>query len=88
MCSACLDADKRLKPQLVGSPSEMEEDSEIQSQRTGSVLSGRDESDTGGLDAADTPGNSAQPGTYYNSKSPAQSPNSPYWLRYTDFFKY
>ena len=45
----------------------MEEDiksdvSEIQSQRTGSVLSGREESDTGGLDAADAHIDS-QPGT-------------------------
>lgn len=58
VCSTCLNADKRLKAQLVGGPPEIEEDtksdiSEIQSQRTGSVLSGREESDTGGLDAAD-----------------------------------
>ena len=51
----------------------MEEDtksdvSEIQSQRTGSVLSGRDESDTGAQDAADVPSDS-QPGTYYKSLS-------------------
>ena len=67
VCSACLNADKRLKAQLVGSPPEVEEDtksdvSEIQSQRTGSVLSGREESDTGGLDAADAHSES-QPGT-------------------------
>lgn len=73
VCSACLDADKRLKPQLVGSPPEMEEDSksdvsEIQSQRTGSVLSGRDESETGAQDTADAPSDS-QPGTYYKSLS-------------------
>ena len=54
--------------------------SEIQSQRTGSVLSGRDGSDTGGLDAADS-----QPGTYYNSQSHAQNANSPYWLSYISF---
>lgn len=51
----------------------MEEDtksdvSEIQSQRTGSVLSGRDESETGAQDAADAPSDS-QPGTYYKSLS-------------------
>ena len=67
VCSACLNADKRLKAQLVGSPPEVEEDtksdvSEIQSQRTGSVLSGREESDTGGLDTADAHSES-QPGT-------------------------
>ena len=40
--------------------------SEITSQRTGSVLSGRDESDTGGLDAADAH-NDSQPGACCNS---------------------
>ena len=67
VCSACLNADKRLKAQLVGSSPEVEEDtksdiSDIPSQRTGSVLSGREESDTGGLDAADAR-SASQPGT-------------------------
>jgi len=71
VCIACLNAHKRLKPQLVGRPPEMDEEtksdvSEITSQRTGSVLSGPDESDTGGLDAADTRSDS-QPGTHCNS---------------------
>ena len=52
----------------MGGPPEVEEDtksdvSEITSQRTGSVLSSRDESDPGGLDAADAHSDS-QPGAY------------------------
>ena len=62
VCSQCLNSDKRLKAQLVGSAPEMDEDaksdvSEQLSQRTGSVLS-----DTGGLDAADGPSD-PRPGT-------------------------
>ena len=73
----------------MGGPLEVEEDtksdvSEIQSQRTGSVLSGREESDTGGQDAADAPSDS-QPGTCRNSQSHRLNVNSPNWLRYISF---
>lgn len=62
VCSHCLNSDKRLKAQLVGSAPETEDDAKSDvSERTGSVLSVRDESDIGGLDAGDGPAD-PQPG--------------------------
>lgn len=67
VCEECLNSDKRLKPQLVASPPDMDDDaksdvSDWLSHRTESALSGRDESDAGGLGADEGP-NDPQPGT-------------------------